>query len=267
MPLTSVDAIIAAPKQHVSSIRTASRTTVSAFWFSTLDLAGSPGAGVLAGTSTTTGVVPTDMTAGFPPINDFAGGGGVEGRIEQVSFSTTNACRMRLSDLLWKGGAYAFNAAVSGQTPTSFASRVQGGTNFGGLEIWYEQVTAGTGIPSVNVTYINQDGVAGRSTGVVVAPAAMIVGRCMQLPLQAGDSGVQGVTGVTATVATGGTFNILVTRPLWRGRVLFNNDGGTHGPLETGRPLIFADSAVMLQVATDGTTSGTPEVEFVVSNG
>jgi hypothetical protein len=39
-----------------------------------------------------------------------------------------------------------------------------------------------------------------------------------QLPLQAGDTGVQGVTGVVGTVATAGTFNILVLRPLWSGR-------------------------------------------------
>ena len=265
MAVTTIDGIIGAAKQYVSQAKFASRAAVAASWTSVFDLAGNPGAGVLAGTSTTTGVVPTDATAGVPVINAF--GSGNEGRLEQVDFGWNFAGRIKLFDLLWKGGAYAFNANTSGNTPASFSSRVPGGTDFDNTQLWIEQVTAGTGVQNVAVTYTNQDGVTGHTTGTVAMPAAMILGRAVQLPLQAGDTGVRAVTGVVGSVATAGTFNILVVRPIWSGRVRSANDGGVHGPLETGRPIIYQDSALMMLVCPDSTATGVPELEYVISNG
>jgi hypothetical protein len=264
MAITTLDGYIGSAKQPISLVKTASRTAVAAQWFSIFDLAGNPGAGTLAGTSTTTGVVPTDATAGMPTINAF--GGGATGYLMQVDYGSSVACRIKICDLLWKGGAYAFNASTSGNTPTSFSSRVPGGTDFTDTQIWLEQVTAGTGTQNVNVTYINQSGTAGRTTGTV-ATAANIVGRMWQLPLQAGDSGVQGVTGVVGTTATAGTFNILVVRPLWTGRVKIANDGDTHDLSKTGMPVVYADSALKMFVAPDSTATGIPEIELVIANG
>ncbi len=264
MAITTWDGYIGAAKQPISIAKTASRTAVAAQWFSVFDLAGNPGAGTLAGTSTTTGVVPTDATAGCPTINAF--GGGATGYLAQLEFGSSVACRIKLFDLLWKGGAYTFNANTSGNTPTSFSSRVPGGTDFTDTQIWLEQVTAGTGVQNVNVTYINQSGTAGRTTGTV-ATAANILGRMWQLPLQAGDTGVQGVTGVVGSTATAGTFNILVTRPLWSGRCRTANDGDVHDLAKTGMPIVYADSALYIAVAADSTATGIPELEFVIANG
>ena len=188
MAISTFDGFIASSKQYVSFVRTASRTAVAAQWFTIFDLAGNPGAGVLAGTSTTTGVVPTDATVGCPTVGAF--GGGATGYLAQVDYGSSVACRIKIFDLLWKAGAYAFNASTTGQTPTSFSSRVPGGTDFTDTQLWYEQVTAGTGVQSVAVTYTNQSGTAGHTTGTVAMPAAMIAGRMFQLPLQAGDTGV-----------------------------------------------------------------------------
>lgn len=264
MAILTLDDWYGSAKQSISWTKTASRTAVAANFFSVIDLAGNPGAGVLAGTSTTTGVVPTDATAGMPAINAF--GGGATGYLAQVEFGSSVACRIKLFDLLWKGGAYTFNASTSGNTPTSYSSRVPGGTDFADTQLWVEQVTAGTGVQSVNVTYINQSGTTGRTTGTVAAPAAAIVGRCWQLPLQSGDTGLQGVTGVVGSVATVGTFNILVVRPLWSGRVKIANDGDTHGWDKTGGPQVFADSALKLLIAPDSTATGIPDIELVIAN-
>lgn len=264
MAITTWDGYIGSAKQPISMAKTASRTAVAAQWFSVYDLAGNPGAGTLAGTSTTTGVVPTDATTGHPTINAF--GGGSTGYLAQVDFGSSVACRIKLFDLLWKGGAYAFNANTTGNTPTSFSSRVPGGTDFGDTQIWLEQVTAGTGVQNVNVTYTNQAGTTGRSTGTV-ATAANIVGRCWQLPLQAGDTGVQGITGVVGSTATAGTFNILVLRPIWSGRVRTANDGDVHDLAKTGMPQVYADSALFMLVAPDSTATGIPELELVIANG
>lgn len=265
MAIINWDGFIGSAKQPISLFKSAARTTIAGFPFSVFELAGNPGAGVLAGTSTTTGVVPTDATAGCPIINAF--GGGATGYLAQLEFGNTVACRLKLFDLLWKGGAYAFNASVSGQTPTSFSSRVPGGTDFTDTQIWVEQVTAATGNQAVNVTYTNQSGTTGRTTGATGIGAAPTVGRLWQLPLQSGDTGVQGVTGVACTVASAGTFNVLVMRPIWSGRVKVANDGDIHDLTKTGMPVLYADSAIYMAVIADSSSSGVPEIELVVANG
>jgi hypothetical protein len=264
MAITTLDGLIGSAKQRIPMNKFGTLTTVAAQWFSPFAISGNPGAGVLAGTSTTTGVVPTDATAGCPTINVFAGG--ATGYLAGVQASSTVLTRLRLADMLWKGGAYTFNQTTTGQTPTSYSSRVPSGTDFTGTQIWLEQVTAGTGVQNVAVTYINQAGTTGRSTGTV-ATAVNIVGRMWRLPLQAGDTGVQGITGVVGSTASAGTFNILVLRPLWSCRVRFINDGLSDSIEETGMPVVFADSALIMQVATDSTALGVPEMDITIVNG
>lgn len=265
MAITTYDGFIASAKQFISQVKTASRTSIATAWFSVFDLAGNPGAGTLAGTSTAAGVVPTDATAGCPTINAF--GGGATGYLAQVDFGSTVACRMKLFDMLFKAGAYAFNAntALAGQP--SFSSRVPGGTDFTDTQIWIEGVTAFTGNLSINVTYTNQSGTAGRTTGTVATGVALTVGRMIQLPLQAGDTGVQTITNVTATVSTAGTFNVLVLRPLWSGRVPVANSGDVHDLSKTGMPIVYDTSAIIMTIAADSTATGAPELEYVIANG
>lgn len=262
--ILSLDNYLAAARQRINWTKTASRTTVAAQWFSVFDLAGNPGAGVLAGTSTSAGVVPTDATAGTPVINAF--GGSATGRLSKVEFGSTVACRIQLYDLLFKAGAYAFNANTGLSAQPSYAGRLPG-TNYSLTEIWVEQVTAATGNQAVNVTYTDQSGNTGNTTGATGVGAAPTVGRCWQLPFAAGDSGVQVITNVTGTVATAGTFNVLVLRPLWSGRVMIANDGDVHDLLRTGMPQVFADSAFYCMVAADSTASGIPDLVLEVANG
>jgi len=264
MAITTLDGLIGATKQRVRWTKTATRTTVANGWFSLIDLAGQPGAGVLAGTSTAAGVVPTDATAGYPLINAF--GGGASGYLGRVSFGSTVACRIAVFDRLWVGGAYAFNANTAVTAP-SYASRVPG-TNYAGLEIWCEQVTAATGNQAVNVTYTNESGVGTRTTGAVGIGAAQTVGRCWQLPLQAGDSGVTEVDNVQGSVATVGTFNVMVLRRLAEGRVPIANGLDRQSVIDVGALLqVYADSAFYIMIAADSTSSGLPDVDFQVVNG
>ena len=264
MTIATLDGFLAAAKQRVTMLKTISRTAVPAIPFSVFDIAGNPGAGTLAGTSTTTGIVPTDATAGCPTINAF--GAGNTGYITRLEASNSVACRITLYDMLWKGGAYAYNASTSGNTPASYASRLPNG-DYKGLELWFEQVTAATGIQSVNVTYINQDGTAGKTTGAITQSTAGIIGRMTPMPLAAGDSGIQGVTGVVGTVATAGTFNVLVMRPLAEARIRVANDAVVQDLLTTGAPIIFEDSALRVIVTADSTQTGLPDLQVDISNG
>ena len=274
MAITTLDGWVASAKNYISLAKTAARTTVAAAWFTTFDLAGNPGAGVLAGTSTTAGVVPTDATLGTPTINAFAGA--ATGYLSQVDFGSTVACRMKLFDLLFKAGAYAFTGATTAlAAQPSYSSRVPGGTDFSDTQIWIEVATAfvtGTAW-QVNVTYTNHAGVVARTATALPAQAAagLTQGRLYQLGLQAGDTGVQKIESVIVTnggtAMTAGAVNVLVLRPLWSGRCRLANDGDVHGLDKTAMPVVYADSALMLAICADGTSTGVPEIELVIANG
>lgn len=263
MTIATLDQLLGSAKQNVSIVKTATRTTLAASWFSVFELAGNPGAGVLAGTSTTAGVVPTDATAGFPTLDAF--GGGAVGYLAQVDFGSSVASRLKLFDCVFKAGAYAFNANTALSAQPSYASRMPGGS-YGDTQIWIETVTAFTGNPTFTITYTNQAGTTGR-TATLAAGLAPTLGRMLQIPLQAGDTGIQKIDNVACSVATVGTFNVLVMRPLWSGRVKIANDGDVHDWARTGLPVLFSDSALFLAVAADGTSSGVPELGLVVANG
>jgi hypothetical protein len=263
MAITDLNGWIAAPKQRIEYARLASRTAVAAMWFSVFDLAGNPGPGTLAVGNTANGLVHTDATTGYPIINAF--GGSNVGYLSKASYGSTVACWFEVFDRLFSCGAYAFNANTTLASQPSYSSRVPG-ADYSGLTIWLEQVTAGTGIQSVAVTYTNQAGTGGRTTGTFVT-AVNIVGRMWRLPLQAGDSGVQSIQSVVGSVATVGTFNIHVMRSLWSGRVGLNNGGGKDNFADTGMPVVFADSALFLAVAPDSTATGIPELMLEIANG
>jgi hypothetical protein len=265
MAITNTDGLIASAKQNIRWTKTGARTTIAAAWFSLFDIAGEPGAGTLAGSSTAAGVVPDDTTTGTPGINAF--GGGATGYLTLVQFSSTVAGRIAIADMLFKAGAYAFNAATTLAAQPSYSARVPSGTDYSGTSIWIECVTAFTGNLSVAVTYTNQAGVAAHTTGTFATGTALTVGRMMQLPLQAGDTGVQKIESVTATVASAGTFNVLVLRQLWTDRVRSVNDGGVDDPFKTGMPVVFATSALIAYVANDSTASGVPDLLMQVANG
>jgi hypothetical protein len=264
MAITTLDGIIAALDQMIPFNKSASRTSVANIPFSIFDLAGSPGAGVLAGTNTANGVVPNDSQAGVPVINAFNGAN--IGYLSKVDFSNTVASRLFIYDRLFTAGAYAFNAAVALASQPSYASRLPN-TDYKGLQIWIECVTAFVGFQSIAITYTNQDGVAGRTTGTIATGIAPTVGRMLQLNLQAGDTGVQKIESVTSTVATAGTFNVHVLRKLWSGRVKFANDGDIHEFTKTGLPQVYTDTSLFYVVQADSTATGLPTIDIDIING
>lgn len=267
--ITTRDGLIAAQTaaQRLRILKTTTRTSVAAIPFSVFDIAGDPGAGTLAGGSTAAGVVPTDATSGCPTVNAFTGDTGYVTRFEA---SSSVACRVALYDLLFKAGAYAFNADTTLASQPSYAGRVTfnpgGVVDYKGTELWIEAATAFTGSPSFQVNYLDQDGNAGY-TGVVASGAALIIGRMLKLPFAAGDTGVQQVTRVRGTVASAGTFNVLVMRKLAEARIRVANDQIVQGFDLTGMPQVFADSALVAVITADSTSTGLPELVVDIANG
>lgn len=254
MALTSLDGYIAGVKQRLRWFKTGARTTVAAQPFTLFDIAGSPGAGTLAIGNTANGVVPTDATTGYNPINAFS----ATGYLGRVAWGSSVACWLTIYDRVFACGAYAFNADTTLASQPSYSGRVPG-TDYKGLEIWCEAVTAFTGNPSFQINYLDQDGNAG-DTGAVGTGAALTVGRMFRMPLAAGDSGVQRIDRVRGTVASVGTFNVIVLRELWSGRVGIANGGDSHDLLKTGAPQVYGDSALYVVLETDSTASGLPDV-------
>jgi len=274
MAIASQDGLVAALAGGQDVVfNKASRTTVAFGWFSTFDLTGQPGAGTLAGSSTAAGVVPTDATAGCPPINAFSGAN--SGYIGGLAFASTVACRLRLSDMVFKAGAYGFGAGTTTlSAQPSYAARMPGG-DYKSTEIWIEVSTAfvtGTAW-QVQVTYTNQDGTAGKSTVILPATTAanLTLGRMYKLDLAAGDTGVQKIESVIVTnggtAMTAGAFNVLVLRKLFDVRVPLAGFGDNYGPEKTLLKDVFTDSALIVQIAADSTASGVPDLLVTVING
>lgn len=264
MAITTIDGLIGALEQTLIFNKTASRTSIASIPFSVFDLAGSPGAGTLAVGNTANGIVPTDAIAGTPTINAFSGAN--SGYISRVCFSSTVACRMMLYDRLFSAGAYAFNANTTLASQPSFSARVPD-LDYKGLELWIEAVTAFTGSQSIAVTYTNQDGTTGRTTGTIATGVAPTIGRMLRLNLQAGDTGIKKIESVVSSVSTVGTFNVHVMRKLWCGRVKFANDGDIHDFTKTGLPHIFDTSSLFYIVQADSTATGLPTIDIDIVNG
>lgn len=273
MAITTYAGYKAALKQTVELLNLTSFTSIANAYFSCWN-------GTLAGANTANGVVPTDADTSLPNyssgIDPF--GAGTEGyvtrfwHVNQGANSTVGTCT--LFDMVFKAGAYAFNANTVLASQPSFSSRMPlGGTDFTGTEIWIEAVTAFTGNLSVAVTYTNQSGTAARTTGTVATGVAPTVRRAIRLPLQAGDTGVQKIESVVATVSTAGTFNVLVLRRLAMARL----QSGTQQPvfpnmnagdaLMGGMPRIFDNSCLTVMQLCDFTSSGQPYFCVEVASG
>lgn len=271
MAILSEADYLSARKQRITLTKTQTATSVAAQPHTLWDRTGNPAAGALAVGNTANGLVPSDATTGAPTINDFAAG--AEGYLTSVIFGSTVACRLELFDRLFHVGSINLNslATTTLTAQPSFASRVTlydpitdtSAADYKGLRIFVEiNAAVSATATTVSVSYTSQDGTSGRSTGATASLSGFVTGRLVELPLQAGDTGVQRIDSVTVggVVATTGTVNIVVARPLWYGRIRSANDGDAHGWAQIGLQQIFQDSCLWLVCAADSTSTGVPEL-------
>jgi len=269
MAITTADGLVAAAKWPITYTKTAAVTSIAANWFSMLDVAGAPGAGSLAIGNTANGVVPDDTTAGFPSIPSF--GGGATGYLTTVQYGCTVASRLAIYDRLFHAGSISLTTlgTTTLTSQPSFLGRVPGGAG-AECEIWLEINTAVSATATtVAVAYTNSDGTTGRTTGATTSLSGYTTRRLIRLPFQAGDRGVQKIESVTVggTVATAGTVNVIVARPLWKGRVKIANDGGVDGWDRLQMPVVYDTSALWAMVCADSTSTGIPDLLMTIANG
>jgi hypothetical protein len=134
--------------------------------------------------------------------------------------------------------------------------------------LWATTAVAANAV-TITVNYTNSSGTAGRTTGASGSLSGLIVGRWIELPLQAGDSGVNSVTSVVVggTAAATGAINVIIVRPLWSGRVNLANSGGLDALDGTGMPIVYADSAIIQTIVPDSTAAGLPDLNIEIANG
>jgi hypothetical protein len=262
MSITTLDGYIAAAKQRITWMKTGTRTLIAAMPYTVFDIAGNPGIGTLNVGNTANGLVPVAGGAGYPVIASF---GGLSGYLARIDFGSSVACCFDLFDRLFVAGAYNYNADVTLASQPSYAGRVPN-TIYSGLQLWVEQVTTGTGVQHVQINYLDQDGNAG-DTGDVTLITTTPVGRMAMIPLAAGDNGIQQITRVRGLTASGGTFNVMVLRPLWMGRCITANFGDIHDLLKTGFPPIFDTTALYVALYADSTAVGLPMITMQVAVG
>lgn len=269
MAIVSNDQRIAAARQLVMLLKTAAATSIANTPFTTLDLAGNPGAGSLAVGNTANGLVPDDAVAGFPLLNAF--GGGNTGYLDNIQWGNTVAGRMALYDRLFHAGSFSLAALTTFNLASqpSYSARLPG-TSYAGLELFVEINTAiAASAATIAIGYTNEAGTSGRTTGASASIASFTTRRLIPMPLQAGDKGVQKIDSITVggVAAATGTINVIVARRLWSNRAKVANDGSMDAGSLTPNRIIYATSALWLVVQPDSTSTGLPELLLNVING
>lgn len=259
MPILNADDYIAATRERVQIIKTGIFTVAGANPSSSLDVGGKPGNGSLTIGNTTTGVVPTDATNGYPLISPFAVG--AKGYLGGAAFKSSVPGGAVLYDRLWHAGSISATALATTNFSghPAYSQRLPGGTDYDNLEILLEINTAFSATATtIAVGYTNQDGATGRSTGASSSLSGFISRRLIRLPLQAGDKAPQRIDSATVggTVATAGTFNVILARRLDDFDVRLANAKDTHSWDMTNAPEVFDDMALWAVLEPDSTSSG-----------
>lgn len=271
MALSSVANYLSAPKRIITYRKNSGGTGLTAGqYLSLFDSGGSPLNGPLAVGNITTGIVP--VAGSYNSLNDGSNGYpyipltiNSTGQITSIRYSDSTQSKYILVDTLFSMGAFAFNANITGIVSPSWASRAPTANDYNDLEIWFEAVTAFTGIPTIAIDVKDRDGAAvsgGAGVSLGIAPP---IRSMIQLP-NPSSKGISAITKVTCTVATAGTFNIHVMRRLWRADVKYATGEYVDNYLKLGLPKVYSTSALRVLFAPSGTVAGVQHIEFEVSD-
>lgn len=261
MAILDVDAFIAGLLEPVCGFNKQSITTVAGGYFSLWDAPGQPGAGSLSIGNTTTGVIPTDATAGaFPFTNPSSG----NSYLARAAASLASVGSLILYDRLHHSGSYT---SVNGNINTTDMTAIDRGSDGAGVEVWAEINSALSAVATtITITYTNQDGTAGR-TGSVTLPASAITRRMFPFALQSGDTGVRSIENIAGSAAPTGTFNIVMLRSLAEIAVSLAGVAGKANFVELGMPRIYNDACIAMMYVANTTTSGQIKGSFKMAQG
>lgn len=211
MAITTVDGMVAAlAAAPVIPFLKAMPTAKAAGTFQSLWTApGLPGSGATPATGS--GAVPTSATAGALSFTNPTGG--LLTYLAHLAYVGGIAGSLILYDrLVHTSGLSGTTTGAQTVNSTAITRPNANGDNVEAFIEWY--AATGASAATITVSYTNQAGTAGRSSGAFTIQATPVVGQMQQIPLQAGDTGVQSVQSVTLSVSTGtaGNFGITLLR-------------------------------------------------------
>jgi hypothetical protein len=281
MAITTLDGYIGAAKQKIVYDRLTAATSVAAQWHTLWNLPGQPGAGSFGTLWTTAdaslkGRVCDDSLPGFPNIYSF--GVGNTGYISGFDFSNTVAGKYMLYDRIWEAGQF-IGIPLRDVSLVTDASKYEYRIPFKSdgttrawetVEMWVDiSIQFSASATVIDLGYINESGVQKR-TPATGSLSGFITGRTFQMPLAAGDKGVQRITDVSIGGATNaaGIFSIYLARTLYTGaRVVSVGAGDVHSFEKLGMPKIDASAALALNYAADSTSTGVIDCIIEICNG
>jgi hypothetical protein len=251
MAITTLDQLVAAFPGQLLAFTKASVASVAGAFISLWAAAGQPGAGSLAIGNTTTGVIPTDATAGAFPFSN-PGGGNLSYLARAVVAAATTGTLVWY-DRLWHGGSYT---PANGNISTTTTTAIDRDSTGAGAELWAEINTGLSAVAlTLTVTYVNQAGTGGR-TATCAIPASAIASRMFPFVLQAGDSGIRQITNIAGNAAPTGSFNLVILRRLAELPVAAAAVATSQDYAALGLPRVYDDACIAAFMNTNTTSSG-----------
>jgi hypothetical protein len=272
MAITTLDGAIAGMRAPVPIIKTGIATAaVGAMrgytpWYA----AGNPGASVAnAAGINGDAVTPADGTAvqgRIPRTNPGAG----NAYLARLAINASTPGTLWLIDRLWhNSGLVVTSTAAQAITPAALPARCGDGTangaNIMAAVEW--SATGGAGVPTVTLTYTDQDGNAG-NTGTFTGVATPPVGTFEIFTLAAGDTGIRAPTSfIQSATRTSGTMHLVLFRVLAQVEVTAANIGNAIDALTSGMPQIYNDSILQPVWFPSATTATTFVGQYIETQG
>jgi len=206
------------------------------------------------------------VSTGF---NEWPAGSGTDSWLARMALTGTVAGTIHIYDILWACSGFVGNSA-SAQSVSSFSGMPSRNTTGEEASLWIGCSSA-IGVTAHNVTasYTNQAGTSGRTTVSTAGIASMPANRMYQLPLQAGDTGIQALASITLSVSSGTAGNLwaLIMVPICSIPLPLVNVGAVLDFASLGLPLIDDESCLAFIHQGTTTSSGIILGQFDVVQG
>jgi hypothetical protein len=225
---------------------------------------------------------PGAATANAAGVNGAAVAGPVNGQLSRTNPGAGNAYLARLAvnastagtlwliDRLWNNsGLTVTSTAAQAITPATLPARDgAGGTNGANVMAAIEwSATGGAGVPTVTLTYTDQDGNAG-NTGTFTGVATPPVGTFEIFTLAAGDTGIRAPTSfIQSATRTSGTMHLVLFRVLAQVEVTAANIGNAVDALTAGMPRLYNDTVPQLVWFPSATTATNFMGQYIETQG
>ncbi len=183
--------------------------------------------------------------------------GGANAYLARLAITAGTVGSLWLIDRLWQNsGLVTTSTTAQAISPATLPARSGDGTSNGANVMaaieW--SATGGAGVPTVTLTYTDQDGNTG-NTGTFTAVATPPVGTFEIFSLAAGDTGIRAPTSfIQSATRTSGTMHLVLFRMLAQVETTVANVGNAIDFLTSGRPRIYDDSVLQLVWFQSGTT-------------